>query len=104
MTPSLGFAKRPLVEASLIGVMAMGRSHRAGAAGATAFIHAISAFQGVDMSDAGRNIISGRRKGGNRASAEAGFVDAALAWAGAPIGLRHVKQLAKAQRSAPSVP
>jgi len=50
------------MELRLIGRVAMLRSHGTGAAGATAVISAVGAFQTVEMGDAGRDIISGWKK------------------------------------------
>ena len=47
------------MELRLIGRVAMLRSDGTGAAGVTAVISAVGAFQTVEMGDAGRDIISG---------------------------------------------
>ena len=69
------------MELRLIRRIAMLRSHGTGAAGATAVISAVASFCTVEMGDAGRDIISGWRKGIYRTGGQARLFGAAFACA-----------------------
>src|ERR1700731_1346219 len=92
------------MEARLIGCVAMLWAYRAGAAGKAAALAALGAFGTVEMGNAGRNIVTARRKRIDRTPAEARFVGAACARTCADVRLGQIEPFAKCERAAPRMP
>ena len=96
--------KRGQMEMRLIRPVAIVRPDGAGAAGAAAEAHAIRAGRHGYMADAGRHIIAVAAECPDRAGRKAGLGGAAVAWAGAQVGMGQRDPLGERQRAAIGMP
>lgn len=88
----------------LFGAVAMPGAYGAGAAGAATFLHTICTTRGLDVRDAGGDVIAFHRESIDRTGGQTRLVRATVTRPWPSIGRRQFERLAKRQRAAPGMP